>query len=211
MPKFYPKTKEEIMIMAEGGRILAGVKAALWERIQTGVSALDLEELADRLIVKAGAEASFKKVSGYHWALCVNVNAGVVHGIPTQKVVFREGDLVSVDLGVFYKGFHTDSAFSKEVGRKLKLDLFLNAGRKALTKAVAAAQIGKKVSDLSRAIEETIVSAGYAPIRALVGHVVGRALHEDPQIPCFVPPSGGEDLVLAEGATLAIEVMYALG
>ncbi|MCX6705492.1 MAG: type I methionyl aminopeptidase, partial [Candidatus Woesebacteria bacterium] len=168
-------------------------------------------QLAVELIEKEEAEASFKKVPGYYWATCVNVNAGLVHGIPKKEIVFKKGDIVSVDLGVYFKGFHTDCSFSKGVDVDSKIEKFLTVGKEALKKAIAATIVGNRIYDISEAIEKTVISAGYSPIRALVGHGVGRELHEDPQIPCFLPGPKEESTEIAEGATFAIEVMYALG
>jgi methionyl aminopeptidase len=209
--KFYTKSKEEIEIMAECGQKLARVKKALFEKVAEGVSAWDIEELAVKLIKKEGAEASFKKVPGYSWATCVNVNAGLVHGIPKKELVFKKGDLVSVDLGLYFKGFHTDCSFSKGVDVSPQTEKFLDAGREALKKAIEKASAGNRIYDISEAIEKTITSYGFTPIRALVGHGVGRNLHEDPQIPCFVPGDRLESMEIPEGATLAIEVMYTQG
>ena len=211
MDKFYTKTKEEIEIMTECGRKLSRVKRALFDKIAEGISAYDIEVLADELIKKEGAEASFKKVPGYSWATCVNVNAGLVHGIPKKEVIFKKGDLVSVDLGLYYKGFHTDCSFSKGVNVTPEVEKFLEAGREALKNAIDKVRVGNRIYDISEAIEKTIKSYGYAPVRALVGHGVGRELHEDPQIPCFVPGPKKESMEIPEGGTFAVEVMYALG
>ena|SRR3989339_172522 len=211
MDKFYTKTKSEIEIMAECGQKLARVKKALFEKVAEGVSSWDIEELAVKLIEKEGAEASFKKVSGYSWATCVNVNAGLVHGIPKKEVVFKKGDVVSVDLGLYFEGFHTDCSFSKGIGVDNITEKFLDVGKEALKNAISKARVGNRVYDISEAIEKTVVAGGYKPIRALVGHGVGRRLHEDPQIPCFLPGVKEESMEIAEGATFAIEVMYTQG
>jgi len=211
MDKFYTKTKEEIEIMGEGGQKLARIKKALFEKVAEGISAYDIEVLADELIKKEEAEASFKKVPGYSWATCVNLNDGLVHGIPKKEIVFKKGDVISVDLGLYFKGFHTDCSFSKGIDVDSETEKFLDAGREALKNAIDKARAGNRVYDISEAIEKTIVSAGYNPIRALVGHGVGRRLHEDPQIPCFLPGPKEDSIEIAEGATFAIEVMYVQG
>lgn len=211
MNKFHAKSKEEIEIMAECGSKLARVKKALFEKVGEGVSAWDIEELAVKLIKKEGAEASFKKVPGYSWATCVNVNAGLVHGIPKKEIIFKNGDIVSVDLGLYFKGFHTDCSFSKGLNVDSEVEGFLRVGRDALKKAIEETKVGNRTYDISEAIEKTIKSAGFSPIKALTGHGVGRELHEDPQIPCFVPGEKEESMIIPEGATYAIEVMYALG
>ncbi|MEK7550664.1 MAG: type I methionyl aminopeptidase [Patescibacteria group bacterium] len=212
------KTDEEIKIMAEGGAILARVKTKLGNTIKEGVTAMEIEKLANKLISDEGAEASFKKVPGYHWATCINVNEGLVHGIPNPSVVFKKGDLVSVDVGLFFKGFHTDTSISVGIDLSDDSKKFLEVGKKALKEAIAKARVGNHIYDISERIEKIVTEAGYCPIRALVGHGVGRELHEEPQIPCFLPAGRHglpgkieESPEIVEGMILAIEVMYALG
>jgi methionyl aminopeptidase len=205
------KTPEEIQIMAEGGAKLGRVKKTLTAAVKAGVRASEIEELAVRLIKEEGAEASFKKVPGYHWATCINVNKGLVHGIPVSNVVFNKGDVVSIDVGVYYKGFHTDTSISVGVEASPESQKFLNIGRAALASAMKVAKEGNYIYDISKAIEDAIEAGGYTTIKALVGHGVGRELHEDPQIPCFVPGLREESIRIERGMTLAIEVMYALG
>lgn len=205
------KTKKEIKIMAEGGRKLAEIKKKLGEEIREGVNAEEIEREAERLIARTGGTPSFKMVPGYTWATCINVNEGVVHGIPKKEIVFEKGDVVSVDLGLFYKGFHTDTSFTVGIGPDNKLKTFLNVGKSALRAAIRKAGVGKRVYDISNAIEEKVKWAGYNPIRALVGHGIGKDLHEEPQIPCFVKGERGKTPQIPEGAVLAIEVMYTKG
>jgi methionyl aminopeptidase len=210
MHKFKLKTPKEINIMAEGGRKLASIKKALKSAVNVGVSAEDIENLAQKLIAEARAKPSFAMVPGYKWATCVNVNDGVVHGIPAGRLVFKDGDIVSVDVGIFFKGFHTDTSFSVFLGKNAKLSSFLDVGRGSLKKAISQAKPGKTLGDISSAMEKHLKAHGYAPVRALVGHGIGRSLHEDPMIPCY---SGypSERFILSEGMVLAIEVMYAMG
>ena len=206
------KSPTEIKIMAEGGEKLARIKKRLIEEVREGVSADDIETLATRLILKEGCKPSFKMVPNYNWSTCINVNQGVVHGIPKKEIVFKEGDIVSVDVGVFYKGFHTDTSFTLGIGLDAEKQKFLEAGKKALNKAVEKVRIGNRIYDISQAIESVIEKAGYTPIRALVGHGVGRDLHEEPQIPCFTDPKQLADSPrLVEGIVLAVEVMYSEG
>lgn len=205
------KTPEEIQIMAEGGKKLARVKNALALAVKAGVRASEIEELAVRLIKEEGAEASFKKVPKYHWATCINVNEGLVHGIPVSSVVFKKGDLVSIDVGIYHKGFHTDTSISVGVELTPENQKFLNTGREALAKALKEVKAGNYIYDISKVIEDTIEAAGYTTIKALVGHGVGRELHEEPQIPCFVPGERAESPKIELGMVLAVEVMYAMG
>jgi methionyl aminopeptidase len=205
------KTPEEIEIMKEGGAILARVKARCREAVKVGATAMDVEKVAVKAIADEGAEASFKKVEDYSWATCINKNEGIVHGIPSDEVVFEEGDLVSVDVGVFYKGFHTDTSISVSLSTDPKVNKFLKAGEIALKEAIEAAQPGNRVFDISLAIEDAITKAGYKPVLALTGHGVGRELHEEPMIQCYVRGSRLGSPELVPGMVIAIEVMYVMG
>ena len=205
------KSDSEIEIMAEGGKKLARVKNALGHAVKSGVRASEIEELAARLIKEEGAEASFKKVPGYHWATCVNVNKGLVHGIPVSSVIFKKGDLVSIDVGIWFKGFHTDTSISVGIDLSAENQKFFNAGRETLNKALKAVKEGNYIYDISRVIEDSIEGAGFTTIKALVGHGIGKELHEDPQIPCFVPGSRLESPKIVPGMVLAVEVMYSQG
>lgn len=205
------KTEEEIAIMCEGGKKLAKIKALLKKEIKSGVRASKIDALAEELIRKEGGEPSFKMVPKYKWTTCINVNEGVVHGIPKSSIVFEDGDIVSVDIGMFYKGFHTDTSFSVGLGVGEEYKRFLMVGEEALARAIEESVPGNRVYDISLAIERVIRAGNYNPIKALVGHGVGRNLHEEPQIPCFVNAAREEYPVIPEGAVLAIEVMYSLG
>jgi len=205
------KTEKELAIMAEGGEKLGRVKLALKKAVKIGVSAGEIESLAVSLIGQAGGEPSFKKVKGYSWATCVNVNEGVVHGIPKANIIFKKGDLVSVDVGMFYKGFHTDTSISLGLGVDSRTERFLEVGKKALNAAIREARVGNRIFDISETIEGIVRKGGYTPVEDLVGHGVGRELHEDPQIPCFTRGKREESPVIPEGAVLAIEIMYTMG
>ena len=139
------KTKDEIIIMAEGGRKLSRIKESLKKKIRLGVSAYEIEVSATELILKEGCRPSFKMVPNYNWSTCVNVNQGVVHGIPKKEIIFKKGDIVSVDIGVFYKGFHTDTSFTLGIELNAKKQKFLEAGKKALNKAVEKVRIGNRI------------------------------------------------------------------
>lgn len=211
MKKINTKSIAEIKKMKEGGKKLAKIKEKIARAIKENARASDIEDVADSLISKAGGKPSFKMVSGYHWATCINVNDGVVHGIPKKEIVFAKGDVVSVDLGMYYKGFHTDTSFSLGIDLEKNLIAFLDTGKRALKKAIRKARVGGKVYDISKEIETEIKKEGYKPIKALVGHGIGRHLHEDPQIPCFVEGERGDSPDIPEGAVFAIEVMYTQG
>lgn len=197
--------------MRKGGKRLARVKKTLEDKIEPGVSAWDIEKLANELIAKEGGKPSFKMVEGYSWATCVNVNSGLVHGVPGPKIIFKKGDVVSVDVGMFYKGFHTDTSITVGIDVSRDVENFLEVGKRALARAIDQARVGNYIYDISRAIEDTIEEGGFIPIRALVGHGVGRELHEDPQIPCFVPGDIEASPRIEKGMVLAIEVMYTMG
>lgn len=205
------KTREEIKIMQEGGKKLAKIKKQLRKAVKVGRSALDIEKLANDLIKKSGAEPSFKMVPNYHWATCINVNSGLVHGIPKKEIIFKEGDIVSIDVGIFYRGFHTDTSTSVGINVSKDGKNFLKAGEEALEKAINKTVCGNRIFDISSAIESTLNSYDFNPIKVLVGHGIGRDLHEPPQIPCFIVDSKQKTEEILPGMVFAIEVMYAEG
>lgn len=208
MPKISIKTDREIAIMAEGGKILHTVKLALVAAAIPGVTGQDLENLAQKLIRVAGAEASFAKVPGYKWATCININDVVVHGIP-DSTKLKKGDYVGIDVGVYYQGFHTDTSMSVRVG--MPDDAFLLAGHKALTNAIKTVKPGRRIADITSAMESAVVEAGYSPVQALTGHGIGHSLHEEPAIPCFTVGRYTSSPKIEPGMVLAIEIMYNAG
>lgn len=195
------------------------------EEVKPGITTGELDKLTDALINQSGGRPSFKMVKGYHWATCLCVNEVVVHGIPNEYKL-KEGDLLGIDIGLFYKGFHTDMAWTLRVqtpNSKLKtqndeVDNFLDVGEKALNEAISVAKVGDRVGHISEAIQATIEAAGFSPVQALIGHGIGRELHEDPPVPCFVNKqsfSTNKEIektpLLKTGMTLAIEVIYNQG
>ncbi|MBI4062573.1 type I methionyl aminopeptidase [Candidatus Gottesmanbacteria bacterium] len=202
------KTPQELELMREGGKKLGIILQDLLEFLKAGVALLDIDARADRLIVEAGGSASFKTVRGYKWATCLCINDVVVHGVPTEYKL-KKGDVCTIDIGMFYKGLHTDTAWTKIVGGQN--DAFLRVGETALWKAIDQAKSGNYVGHISRTIEDSIVGAGYSIVKSLVGHGVGKMLHEDPQIPGFLKGSIEETPRLDVGMTIAIEVIYAKG
>lgn len=209
--KIFVKSPGGIQKMAEGGKKLSKIKKSLKRAVSVGTTAGEIEELAVGLIEKEGGKPSFMMVPNYKWATCVNVNEGLVHGIPKPEIVFKKGDVVSVDVGFFYKGFHTDTSFTVGLELDDTTSKFLKAGGNALKRAIDTAKVGNYIFDISKAIEDTLLSCGYRPVRALVGHGVGRHLHEGPQIPCFTNGSREESPQIIPGMALAIEVMYTQG
>ncbi|MEK7451207.1 MAG: type I methionyl aminopeptidase [Patescibacteria group bacterium] len=203
------KTKEEIEEMREGGKILAEVLFKVLEQAKVGVSELELDKLAEELILKAGAEPGFKKVANYHHTICVSTNNVVVHGVPTNYKL-KEGDVIGIDCGVYFKGFHTDMAQTIRI-KNNGVDRFLETGKKALEKGIEQAKAGNRVGNISRAIQDTVEGKGYSIVRSLVGHGVGRKLHEDPEVPGFLNVPIQKTPFLKEGMTIAIEVIYNMG
>lgn len=208
-----PRNKHELSLIRQSGKITAlALKKAL-KKIKVGVTALELNKEIEAEIKRLGGELSFTTVSGYKWASCITFNEQVVHGIPTDRKI-KEGDIVSIDLGTLYKGWHSDAAWTKLVhssefivdGEKEK---FLEIGEKALWKAIAKAVEGNRIGDISSAIGKEVEGMGYSVVRSLVGHGVGKALHEDPEIPGV--GKAGKGMELKKGMTLAIEVIYTKG
>lgn len=197
----------------KSGQITARVLKKVLENIQVGKSALELDKIAEEEIKRLGGELSFTTVPGYKWASCITFNEQVVHGIPTDRKI-KEGDIVSIDLGAVFGGWHTDAAWTiligsrkPEIGSRIKK--FLETGEKALWSGIDQAVEGNRIGDISSAIQQKVEGAGYSIVRSLVGHGVGRALHEEPEVPGF--GRSGEGPILKVGKTLAIEVIYTMG
>lgn len=205
----------ELKLMRKSGRIAAlALKKAL-DCVKVGISGLELDKIAQREIYKLGGELSYKSVPGYNFATCITVNEQVVHGIPTDRII-EDGDLVSIDLAVNFKGWHTDSAWSvlvgnrkSEIGNRIEKENFLKVGEEALWDGVAKAVEGNRIGDISFAIQSKVEGAGYHIVRSLVGHGIGRKLHEEPEVPGFGEKKTG--IPLKAGMTLAIEVIYTKG
>jgi len=207
------KTKQEIEIMKEGGQRLAEVMKETLVLVKPGLALSQINQKIEELILKKGGKPSFKMVPGYHWASCLNVNQGVVHGIPGDYRL-KENDFLSLDIGLFFKGFHTDMSWTIKVSKgksKGQVDEFLKVGERALKKAIEAARVGHHVGHLSQAMEKEIRKAGFSPIEVFTGHGVGRKLHEAPPIPCLLWGSIKSTPRLEAGMTLAVEVIYAQG
>ena len=204
--------KHQRQAQRQGGRFLATIKQQLVKAAKPGISFEAIDRLAERLLLKTGGEPSFKRVPGYYWSTCINVNAGIVHGIPTSSQKFKSGDLVTIDTGLYFQGFHTDTSTSFVIGRATpEQELFLSAGRATLASALKAATAGAKIWDISQAIQTGIESAGYNVVRDLTGHGVGRQLHEEPAITCYTQGPREASPTISKGQALAIEVMYTMG
>lgn len=208
------KTDKELLIMQEGGEILRDTLQKTLKEAVPGVTLSYLDQFAEKNIKNMGGESSFKKVKGYKWTICGCVNDVVVHGIPNNYVL-KDGDTVGIDCGVFYKGFHTDAAWTKRVrsndNKNTKgdeTDKFIKAGENAFKHAIDKVKIGNYIYDISKAIEDNIKKEGYSPVKTLVGHGVGRELHEDPEIPCYVNRNRLMTPQIVQGMALAVEVIY---
>lgn len=200
------RSAEELKLMRKSGYISARALKRAINQAKVGISLLEIDRVATEEIKSLGGELSFITEPGYKWATCLTVNDEVVHGIP-RDIILKEGDLLSIDVGALYKGWHTDTAWSIVVGGKPTK--FLQVGKEALWKGIKQAQAGKRIGDISESIQKTVESAGYSISRSLVGHGVGKKLHEDPEVPGFGKKGTGP--YLKKGMTLAIEVIYTEG
>lgn len=207
--------KYELKLMRKSGKIASSALKKALESIKVGVSELEVDRIAQDEIYRLGGELSYKSIPGYKYATCITVNEKVVHGIPTDRK-FEEGDLVSVDLAVSFKSWHTDCAWSVLVGgrglegeKREEKEKFLKVGEEALWDGVSQALDGNRVGDISYAIQKKVESEGYQIVRALVGHGVGRSLHEEPEIPGY--GEKGKGPILRSGMSLALEVIYTKG
>jgi methionyl aminopeptidase len=206
------KTPEEIEIMTHCGKILRETVEELVPQIKEGVTTLFLDEEAERIIIKKGGESSFKKVKGYHWSTCIAVNEQTVHTPPSKRVL-KDEDVVTLDIGAFYKGFHTDYATTVVVGgvRDEKVARFLEVGEKALEKGIAKAKANHHLGEISKVIEDEVVGNGYFILKELTGHGVGRELHEDPYVLNYLDRPIEKTYKMRQGLVIAVEVIYSMG
>jgi methionyl aminopeptidase len=205
------KSPREIETMVVGGKILADTHAAVRAAVRPGVSTAELDEVAEDFIRShTGAVPSFKGLYGFPASICASVNEEIVHGIPSSKRILRDGDIISVDIGVFYGGLHTDSARTLAVGSiDDQTQRLLDVTESSLEAGIAQAVAGNHVGDIGAAIEAVVVKAGFTVVRELVGHGVGHSMHEEPQVPNHGKPKRGRKLEV--GLTIAIEPMVNAG
>jgi methionyl aminopeptidase len=205
------KSPREIEIMAAGGRILGATIELLTSRVIPGISTGELDQIADEFIRSHdGAVPAFKGLYGFPGSVCLSVNQEIVHGIPSPKRVLREGDIISLDVGVKYQGFYTDAAATVPVGRVSdETQRLLDVTQHALAAGIAAAQLGNHTGDIGAAIFDVVERAHFTVAKDLVGHGVGVEPHEEPQVPNFGKPKRGTKLVA--GLTIAIEPMVNIG
>lgn len=203
------KSPHEIKLIERACRIAAGALEMLASVVKPGVKTKELEEYAEAYIKAKGGIPAFKGYRGYPASICVSVNNQVVHGIPSQRVL-KEGDIVSIDLGVIYEGYYGDAARSYAVGNVGELQKkLLEVTERALYIGIEKAKAGNRVGDISAAIQNYVEQNGFSVVRAFVGHGVGKFLHEEPQVPNFGKPGKGPRL--KEGMTIAIEPMVNTG
>ena len=207
------KTTEEIEIMRLGGRILAGILDKIAQKVKPSVSAADLDKLARELVFSSGGRPSFLnyapggKGDGYPAALCVSINEEIVHGLPEKKKIFSEGDLVKLDMGVEYKGLHTDATIMVGVGKISPIaKKLLETTKVCLDLGIKKIKPGVSLNEYARAVQEQAEKSGFSVVRDLVGHGIGRDVHEPPQILNYADPRM-EKIILKEGMALALEPM----
>ncbi len=205
------KSAREIDLMAQGGQILARTVELLRGSVRPGMSTLDLDKLAEDFIRShEGATPAFKGLYGFPGSICSSINNEIVHGIPSARRVLKEGDVISIDVGVGYKGYFTDSATTVPVGQvSHEATRLLDVTQRALDAGIAAAVLGNHVGDIGAAVQAVVEAAGLSVVRDLVGHGIGVEFHEEPQVPNYGKPKRREKLV--PGLTIAIEPMVNIG
>lgn len=203
------KTAEEIEILRQAGKILAKIIKELKRSLKSGMTTKAVDELAQQLIASHQVKPAFKGYRGFPGCVCISLNEEVVHGIPGPRVI-KEGDIVSLDVGINHKGFFSDTAVTVGIGRiDAKLQKLLEITEESLWKGIAQAKVNNRLSDISHAIQVFVEANHFGVVRDFVGHGIGRFLHEDPEVPNFGPPHMGP--ILREGMVLAIEPMVNLG
>ena len=195
--------------MKQAGQICAEALRSILAEVKAGVSCAFLDQIAEKEITSRGASSSFKTVDDYQWTICTTINEQVVHGIPTDYKL-KGGDILGIDIGAYFQGFHSDMAISVPVGNVgQSAKKFLDVGRDTLKKAISKAMPGARIGDISQTIGENVEKAGFMPVKILTGHGVGRELHEEPMVPCFGEKGTGPAIL--ENMVLAIEVIYTEG
>ena len=204
------KSEREIELMAEAGKILERVHNELEKALRPGMSTKDIDTLGEEIIRSYGCIPSFLNYNGYPASICVSVNNEVVHGIPSKKRVIQEGDIVSLDAGVIYKGYHSDAARTHGVGEISKeAKQLIEVTRQSFFEGIKYAKAGNHLNDISAAVQAYAEKFGYGVVRDLVGHGIGEHLHEDPEVPNFARRRKG--IRLQAGMTLAVEPMINVG
>jgi len=204
------KSAREIALMRRAGHILAGVVERLGGFVRPGMSTLEIDEDVEAFIAARGAKSAFKGYRGFPATVCISINEEVVHGIPSAHRRVKEGDIVGLDLGCIVDAYYADCAFTLAIGDvPPKVQQLLDVTRESLDQAIQECRPGRRLSDVSHAVQAHVERHGFAVVRAFVGHGIGRALHEDPQVPNFGDPGRGPQL--RPGMVLAIEPMVTMG
>ncbi|MCC8173127.1 MAG: type I methionyl aminopeptidase [Odoribacter sp.] len=204
------KTEEEIELLRESNQLVGKTLGELAKHIRPGISTLDLDKIAEEFIRAHDAVPGFLGYNGFPNTLCISVNDAVVHGIPSAKDFLKEGDVISIDCGTIKNGFYGDSAYTFEVGEvKEEVKELLKTTKESLYKGIEKAIAGLRMGDIGHAVQSYCESRGYSVVRELVGHGVGRSMHEEPQVPNYGKQGQGQKL--AEGMVIAIEPMINLG
>lgn len=204
------KSEDEIERIADACRIAALTLRGVRDLVDEGITTKEIERFADDFIVKHKAVAAFKGYRGYPASICASVNDEVIHGIPSGNAKLREGDIISVDVGVLYRGYFGDAAITVPVGRiSAEAARLIIVTEAALGMGLEKARAGNRVSDISHAVQSHVEANGCSVVRAFVGHGIGRSLHEDPQVPNFGAPGAGPRL--RKGMTIAVEPMVTAG
>ncbi|HOJ93058.1 MAG TPA: type I methionyl aminopeptidase [Dictyoglomaceae bacterium] len=204
------KSKEEIEIMRKGGSILAKIFERLELELAPGITTYDLARKAENFMKEYKVKPAFKGYKGYPDVICISINEEIVHGIPSQKKVIKDGDIVSIDNGIEYEGFFLDASKTYPVGEVSTLAMkLIKVTEEALWRGIEEAKVGRHLSDVSWAIQEHVEKNGFNVIRDFVGHGIGRRLHEPPNVLNYGPPGMGP--ILKEGLVIAIEPMVVTG
>jgi methionyl aminopeptidase len=204
------KSEKEIQTMQEGGKILADIIKEVARKVRPGITTNYLNKVARDLVLKFGAKPSFENYMGFPTALCTSVNETIVHGVP-GGLALKEGDIISLDLGILYKGYHTDMAITVPVGKTApEAARLIKVARESLEKGIKEANPGKKFSDIGKAVQKYVEGEGFGVVRELCGHGIGKKLHEDPQILNYLTKGEGGEII-KEGMVFCIEPMITIG
>lgn len=204
------KTARELAVMREACRISAGALKLIGSAVEPGVTTAELDRMAEDYILKQGGKPNFKNYQGYPATACISINNEVIHGIPNKQRKLVQGDIVSVDLGAMYDGFHGDNAATFACGDITpEAKRLIDTTRESLYEGIKMARVGGRIGDISHAVQSYVETRGYSVVRQFVGHGVGTSLHESPEVPNFGTP--GRGVRLAAGMTLAIEPMINMG
>jgi len=202
------KSKEEIEIMTEGGRVLAGIMEELKKIVKPGITTKELDKTAEALVFMSGVKCSFKGYEGFPACLCVSVNEEIVHGVPSERKL-KQGDIVSLDLGILFKGFHTDMAITIPVGKiNPEIQKLIMVTKEALKRGIKKIKPGNTFGDVGNIIQRYVESQGFNVVRNLCGHGIGKSIHEDPQILNY--GKKGDGLEIKEGMVFCLEPMVTM-